>query len=196
VYQDVDLDGRFDATIDRPLPDVELLVNGSTSVRTNAAGEYLVPSLTPGQHSLLLNLQTVRADLSMLTGATQNVMLMPERDAVVDFRLVRTGRARGTVWLDRNQNGEIEEDEELLSDVRVVAGSQDTLTGYSGEFILGDLPQGRHTLMVDEKTLPEGLKAAGGGVQVEVQPPGETGDVRLPVYEKPVEVDIQEFPPG
>lgn len=195
VYQDVDLDGRFDPGVDRPLSNVELLVDGSTSVRTNATGEYLAPGLTPGTHALQLNLLTVRADLSMLTGAKQDVLLLPERDTVVDFRLVRTGRVRGTVWLDRNHNGALDEDEEPLSDVRVVAGAQDTLTSPSGEFILGDLPQGRHTLLVDEKTLPEGLKAATGGVPVEVRPPAETSDVRLPVHEKPVDVEIQEFPP-
>ena len=32
--------------------------------------------------------------------------LTARRDTIVDFRLVQTGRLRGTVWLDLNGNGQ------------------------------------------------------------------------------------------
>jgi hypothetical protein len=105
----------------------------------------------------------------------------------------RPGRASGLVWKDTNGNGEVDEGEEPVADVRVVAGNRDTLSNAEGEFILGDLPQGTHTVLVDAKTLPEGLEAASGAVQVTITPPSETQGVRLPVRDKPVEVEIKEF---
>ena len=72
------------------------------------------------------------------------------------FRVVRTGRISGVVWLDLNENGRLDETEQPLPDVRVVTGSgRDTLTDEKGYFIIGDLPPGEHIVLFDEKTIPE-----------------------------------------
>lgn len=193
VYQDLDLDGRYDAQHDKPLANVQVQLDGNNTVITDAEGRYRVANLPAGQHTVYLNLNSVRADLSLLSGAEQQVMLLPDHDAVVDFRLIRTGRASGLVWLDANENGVFDEGEDPLPDVRVVAGNRDTLTNGQGEFVLGDLPQGGHTVLVDEKTLPEGVEAATRAVSITITPPRETGNVMLPARGKPVEVDVKEF---
>ncbi|MBF5043141.1 hypothetical protein FGE12_12150 [Aggregicoccus sp. 17bor-14] len=193
VYQDVNLDGRFDPLVDRALRNVEVLVDGYNTARTDENGVYRLGNVLAGEHKVYLNLLTVRADLSLLSGADQKVQLRADRDAVVDFRLIRTGRAAGLVWLDANGNGQVDEGEQPLGEVRVVAGNRDTLTGPDGDFVLGDLPQGQHTVLIDQKTLPEGMEAAAGALQVSIVPAQETGGVLLPVRAKPVEVEVKEF---
>jgi hypothetical protein len=107
----------------------------------------------------------------------------------VDFRLVRAGRISGTVWLDLNENGRLDEGEQPLADVRVVTGSgRDTLTDANGNFVLGDLPPGEHVVLVDEKTLPDQTKSVRGSLSVKVLVGGETGDVVFPVTGLPPEV--------
>lgn len=49
--------------------------------------------------------------------------MIDNRDAVVDFRVVRMARVSGVVWLDVNENGAIDDSERPLADVRVVTAS-------------------------------------------------------------------------
>jgi len=67
--------------------------------------------------------------------------LPPGSSSVYDFRLVRTARISGHVWLDTNENGTFDENEKPLADIRVVTASLHLLPG-------------EHIFLIDEKTLP------------------------------------------
>jgi hypothetical protein len=110
----------------------------------------------------------------------------------VNFRVVRTGRISGLVWLDANENGKLDSGEIPLPDVRVVTGSgRDTLTDGNGYFIIGDLPPGEHILLLDEKTIPERTRSAAGSLTVKVSAGNETSTV-VPVA--PLPDQIKRFP--
>jgi hypothetical protein len=122
-----------------------------------------------GEHSVYLDLLSVRADLTFLDNARQVINLDSGRDVIVDFRVVRTGRITGIVWLDANGNGRVDEGEQPLADVRVVTGSgRDTLTDEKGYFILGDLPPGEHILLLDERTIPAQTRSSSGSQTIRV----------------------------
>ncbi|HKR22391.1 MAG TPA: hypothetical protein VJS17_07350, partial [Pyrinomonadaceae bacterium] len=155
VYQDVNLNGRFDMGVDQPQANARVRVDGNRYVTSDANGNFRIDSIARGEHSVYLDLLSVRADLTLLDN-TQQLIMIEKRDATVDFRVVRTGRISGFVWLDLNDNGRVDDGESPLPDVRVVTGSgRDTLTDQNGYFIIGDLPPGEHILLLDEKTLPE-----------------------------------------
>jgi len=197
VYQDINLNGEFDPSIDQPQANVQIRVDGSYFTISDVNGEFKIENVKAGEHTVYLDLLSVRADLTLLSGAQQAATLYPGRDSVVDFRLVRTGRIKGLVWMDGNSNGKMDEEERPLADVRIVTSSnRDTLTDAQGEFILGDLPPGEHVLLIDEKTLPENTRSAAGSVQVVVKAGTETSGVSLPVIVKPVEVNIKRFSPN
>ena len=197
VYQDINLNGKFDPSVDQPQANVQIRVDGSYFTTSDANGEFKIENVKAGEHTVYLDLLSVRADLTLLSGAQQAATLYPGRDSIVDFRLVRTGRIKGLVWMDSNGSGSMDEGERPLADVRIVTGSnRDTLTDAQGEFVLGDLPPGEHVLLIDEKTLPENAKSATGSVRVVVKAGTETGDVSLPVIAKPVEVNIKQFSPN
>ena len=85
------------------------------------------------EHSVYLDLLSVRADLTLLDSTQQLVELGSRQDVMVDFRVVRTGRISGVVWLGVNENGKLDEGEQPLPDVRVVPSSgRDTLTDEKG----------------------------------------------------------------
>jgi hypothetical protein len=196
VYQDINLNGRFDPGVDKPQEGVQVRVDGNYYEVTDRNGDFKVDNVKAGQHLVYLDLLTVRADLTLLTSAQHAVTLNSGRDLIVDFRLVRTGRMTGTVWMDLNGNGRIDDGEQLLADVRVVTGSgRDTLTDAQGQFVLGDLPPGEHVVMIDEKTLPENKKSAAGSLRVNIDAGGETSNVNFPIVARPAEVNVKHFAP-
>jgi len=175
VYQDLNLNGRFDPGIDQPQANVRVRVDGSRYVVSDDAGNFRVDSVAQGEHSVYLDLLSVRADLTFLDNARQVINLNAGRDVIVDFRVVRTGRITGIVWLDLNGNGRVDEGEQPLADVRVVTGSgRDTLTDEKGYFIIGDLPPGEHILLLDERTIPAQTRSAAGSQTIRVAAGDET----------------------
>ena len=175
VYQDLNLNGRFDPGIDQPQANVRVRVDGSRYVVSDDAGNFRVDSVVQGEHSVYLDLLSVRADLTFLDSARQVINLNSGRDVIVDFRVVRTGRITGIVWLDVNGNGRVDEGEQPLADVRVVTGSgRDTLTDEKGYFIIGDLPPGEHILLLDERTIPPQTRSAAGSQTIKVAAGDET----------------------
>lgn len=197
VYQDINLNGRFDPGVDKPQEAVQVRVDGNFYEMTDRNGDFKVENVKSGQHLIYIDLLTVRADLTLLTSAQHAVMLNSGRDLIVDFRLVRTGRMKGVVWMDDNDNGKVDDGEQLLADVRVVTGSgRDTLTDSQGQFILGDLPPGEHVVLIDEKTLPENARSAAGSLRVNIEAGGETNNVSFPIVERPAEVNIKHFAPA
>jgi hypothetical protein len=113
-------------------------------------------------------------------------------DLIVNFRVVRTGRISGVVWLDLNENGRLDTGERPLPEVRVVTGSgRDTLTDENGYFIIGDLPPGEHILLLDEKTMPEQTKSVAGSQTIKVAAGNET-TTTFPVA--PLPDQVKKFP--
>lgn len=192
VYQDVNLNGRFDQGIDQPQANARVRVDGNRYVVSDAGGNYRVDSVMRGEHAVYLDLLSVRADLTLLDNTQQQITIVSTRDAIVDFRVVRTGRITGIVWLDLNENGKLDESEKPLADVRVVTGSgRDTLTDDKGYFIIGDLPPGEHILLLDEKTIPDQMRSVLGSQTIKVTAGNETS-TNFPV--SPLPDQIKKFP--
>ena len=192
VYQDINLNGRFDPGVDQPQANARVRVDGSRYAVSDATGNFRIESVLQGEHAVYLDLLSVRADLTLLDGTQQQITLDSSRDVVVDFRVVRTGRVSGVVWLDANENGRVDAGESLLADVRVVTGSgRDTLTDINGNFLIGDLPPGEHILLVDEKTLPERTRSMAGSLTVKIGAGSETATM-FPITNLPDQ--IKRFP--
>ncbi|HKU77079.1 MAG TPA: hypothetical protein VJR02_24420 [Pyrinomonadaceae bacterium] len=192
VYQDVNLNGRFDPGVDQPQANAQVRVDGSRYVVSDASGMFRVDSVSRGEHSVYLDLLSVRADLTLLDQTQQLIVIESNRDVIVDFRVVRTGRISGVVWLDLNENGQLDESEQPLSDVRIVTGSgRDTLTNDKGYFIIGDLPPGEHIVLLDEKTIPEQTRSLLGSQTIKVAAGNET-TTTFPVA--PLPAQIKKFP--
>ena len=71
VYQDVNLNGRFDPGIDQPQANARVRVDGSRYVVSDASGNFRIESVARGEHSVYLDLLSVRADLTLLDNTQQ-----------------------------------------------------------------------------------------------------------------------------
>lgn len=193
VYQDVDGDGRFDPTIDKPQSGVKVRLDGNRLVESGPDGIYRFDAVTVGRHRLYLDLLSVRADLTILDEASRDLTLEGGNDTFLDFRLARTGRISGRVWMDTNGNGVLDEGELPLADVRVVTSSgRDTLTGSEGLFTISDLSPGEHLVFIDERTLPEKFTPRSRSITARVFPGRETSDVFVPAI--PLPAEVKRFP--
>jgi len=189
VYQDVNLNGQYDPGIDQPQANVQVRVDGNRYVVSDVNGLYRIDAVKAGEHRVFLDLLSVRADLTLLDGGAQNVTLLSNHDSVVDFRLVRTGRVSGIVWLDLNENGKMDGDEKPLADVRVIAGDgRDTLTDSNGFFTIGDLAPGEHAILIDEKTLPEKTRSSFATLTVKILAGRESSETNFAVTAIPAEI--------
>lgn len=203
VYQDTNVNGRFD-TEDKPQANVRVLLDRNQLAITDERGEFQFSDVAVGSHTVSLDLLSVRADLSLLDSTEKAIRVSSDRDTLNDFRVVRTGRVSGRIWLDANRNGKFDEGEEALADVRVVAGtSRDTLTGDGGRFILSDMPPGEYVLVVDAKTLPRLKEPLHGVTSVQIHQGGETSSVDFPIVDAEPEVKVfaaaeanSKIPPG
>jgi hypothetical protein len=192
VYQDVNLNGRFDPGVDQPQANARVRVDGNRYVVSDVDGYFRVDSVARGDHSVYLDLLSVRADMTLLDDTQQQITIEGSRDVLVDFRVVRTGRISGLVWFDANENGRLDDGEQALADVRVVTGSgRDTLTNDKGYFMIGDLPPGEHILLLDEKTIPEQTRSTLGSQTIKVTAANET-TTTFPVT--PLPAQIKKFP--
>jgi hypothetical protein len=192
VYQDINLNGRFDPGVDQPQANARVRVDGSRYAVSDPEGNFRIEAVLRGDHSVYLDLLSVRADLTLLDNTQQQITLESSRDIVVDFRVVRTGRVSGVVWMDLNENGVLDAGEQPLADVRVVTGSgRDTLTDENGYFLIGDLPPGEHILLLDEKTIPERTRSIAGSLTVKIAAGSETTST-FPVA--PLPDQIKRFP--
>jgi hypothetical protein len=189
VYQDINMNGLYDPGTDKPQADVKVRIDGNRYIVSNAQGEYKLETISPGGHDVSLDLTSVRADLTLLTGGQQNVTLQPASDNSIDFRLVRTGRLHGRIWFDANENGKFDEGEKPLADVRVFTNKEhDTLSDIDGYYTLGDLAPGEVTVTLDEATLPEKMAAPAKPLVLQIYPGRETGDADMIVRNIPAEV--------
>jgi hypothetical protein len=189
VYQDIDLNGKYDPGTDKPQAGVNVRVDGNRYVVSDENGVYEFDAIPSGEHRIYLDLLTVRADLTVLGGDARETDLEAGHNSILDFRLVRTGRITGRAWLDTNENGKFDEGETPLADVRVVTSSgRDTLTDSDGNFTIGDLAPGEHVVLLDEKTIPEKTMAGFKPLAITVIPGKESADNLLPVIAIPAEV--------
>ncbi|HEV7700473.1 MAG TPA: hypothetical protein VGO43_09630 [Pyrinomonadaceae bacterium] len=189
VYQDNDSNGKYDATVDGPQANVVVRVDGSRYVMTDANGVYEFTAMSAGEHQVMLDLTSVRADLTMVDGDSRQLEVSGGRSSNTDFRLVRTGRIAGCVFLDANGNGRLDDGELPLADIRIATASgRDAMTDNDGSFSIADLAPGEHAVLIDEKTLPDKLSSASGSLTVKVFEGRETGGVWLAVVPTPAEV--------
>lgn len=189
VFQDIDGDGKFSALADRAQAAVRVRIDGNRYVETDSNGFFRFDGVVAGNHRVYLDLTSVRADLTMLDGDAREFELLPGGSTAVDFRLVRTGVVRGRVWFDANGNGQPDENEAPMAEVRIVTASgRDTITDENGYFAITDLAPGVHVVLIDEKTLPENVVAVRGQVSVKVEPGGASDAGILLAANRPAEV--------
>jgi hypothetical protein len=171
VFLDENTNGVFDENADRPVADVRIMLDNIRAAVTDARGRYRFEQIEPGAHTVVAGLEGLPADMIFSDVQERTMAILPYRDNVLNFSVVRTGRISGKVtYLDysRNPDAPIERP---LPDVRIIAGPQhDSFSELNGIFLISDLPPGSYELKLDRGTLPAGYVPKPPSLQVLVKP--------------------------
>ncbi|HUQ90220.1 MAG TPA: hypothetical protein VM120_00985 [Bryobacteraceae bacterium] len=142
VYRDVDLDGKFTAGVDRPVPQMKVTLDEDTATTTDSAGYYRFDGLSAGAHRLRAETATLPANF-LFANDDAVVAVLPYRDNRRDFVAIPTGQIHGIVSLV-TLDGSGTEAARPFPDARIIAtGERDTFSEGDGAFVLADLPPGK-----------------------------------------------------
>lgn len=196
VYFDTNNDGRFDESTDRPVAGLTLWLDGAIRALTDALGAFRFSQIEPGAHRLKADLAGVPADLVLAENAERTVAVIPYRENVQDFRVIRTGRIVGKVTTIDYDEGTDSPVERPLPDVRIIVGPNlDTYTETDGLFIAGDLMPGEYSLRIDPATIPEGYVSRPESISISMNPGRSDESARFHVSRAPRSIVERELPP-
>ena len=119
--------------------------------------------------------------------AERHVAILPFRENVQNFPIVRTGSLTGKVtYLDYSEDPD-NPAQKPLPEARVFAdGKHDTFSDLSGNITIGSLKPGTYQLKVDPETVPEGYLASAESIQVRAGEVLRGVQVQLKIPPRPV----------
>ncbi|HET9220075.1 MAG TPA: hypothetical protein VFR18_24060 [Terriglobia bacterium] len=160
VFLDTDGDNVFDPETEIPMPGITVWLDEQVSAVTDAAGMFRFDRMKAGTHGVRADLAEVPADMIFSDSGERRVALLPFRENVQNFAIVRTGSLTGKVtYLDHSDPEKPVQ--KSLGDARVIADSDhDTYSDIGGNITIGSLKPGSYQLKVDPETVPEGYVAS------------------------------------
>ncbi|HZT44282.1 MAG TPA: hypothetical protein VFA07_19105 [Chthonomonadaceae bacterium] len=148
---------------------IEVSIDDDDPVTTDAQGRFLLRRVPPGKHTVHLDLAQLPADYNAAISDI-DVDVKNGKTSQVRFSVQRVGQVRGVVHVGADAFGQI--DPTAGMSISVSAGSGiETLTDTNNEFVLGDLPPGKHRIALVAQTLPPDYDVVGPAeVEVMVDP--------------------------
>lgn len=149
VFYDRNKNGVKDAS-DVPVAGITVMLDDSTSARTNKDGYYSFSFLSPKKYDVMLEKSKLPAYFDERKPYTANVANF--RISKVDIPLVRMGSSSGYVFNDYNQNGIKEDGEEGIPYVivKVKGSSNYTYTDRNGFYTISNLPVGNYIIEIPQ----------------------------------------------
>jgi hypothetical protein len=162
---------------------------------TGVNGSYRFGHVPPGDHELSVAVEHLPAAFG--PGEQPRVLKVgPNAPAHADIGVTALRAIHGRVFMDRNGNGRVDEDEGIAGVVvRLDDRGTATLTNQAGGFDFYNLEPGTYSVWIDASRLNADLELASTGrLEVDLQPdrPATNVDFRLAVHDKPVV--IQDLP--
>jgi hypothetical protein len=159
VYVDSNENNKWDAGSDVAMPGITVWLDEQTSTVTDATGLYRFDHLKSGTHAVKADLSEVPADMVFADSGERRIAVLPFKNNVQNFPIVRTGAASGKVTYidDSDPDNPVRKP---LPEARVIADSEhDTYSDADGNIIIGSLRPGAYELRVDAETVPDGYVA-------------------------------------
>ncbi|HEX4997575.1 MAG TPA: hypothetical protein VFY29_05090 [Terriglobia bacterium] len=194
VYKDANDDGAFSLESDTGMSGVTIWLDSETSTVADEAGEFRFERLKPGSHALRADLADVPADMVFAGSGDRRIAVLPFRNNVQNFPVVRTGLVSGkTTYLDYSDPDNPVE--RPLPEARVIADSEhDTYSDVEGNLTIGSLTPGTYRLKVDPESIPEGYVARVEPEEVKVSAGEILRGVRIRLELAPKAVVIRDLP--
>ncbi|MEO0129769.1 MAG: SdrD B-like domain-containing protein [candidate division WOR-3 bacterium] len=150
VFIDVNNNGVYDSE-DEVIPDVEIILNGINSVRTDNNGNYKFSFIPKGEHKLDLNLGCIPAEV----GAEKRHEIVNTKFLSrqrINFPLGKLGLVEGILYYDDNRNNKFDMNEQGVPNAVIGLNGYLTTTDRNGRFRFANLAAG--TYVLEAKVLP------------------------------------------
>ncbi|MFW6035927.1 MAG: hypothetical protein ACOCRZ_06705 [Halothermotrichaceae bacterium] len=156
VYLDENGNEKYDPE-ETAIAGISMSLDGRCTT-TNEDGFYRFNYVWPETYQLGLDLDKLDADYNIVT-EKQYIKVRENENIEANFGLTMNGTISGHLFIDNNNNGKIDENDEPLQLVGVELDDMRTVyTDKKGMFYLENIPLGEHKLKVIEESLPGNLK--------------------------------------
>lgn len=158
VYLDENNNGIFDKG-EETLPDIEMRLDNMT-VKSNEDGLYRFNPLFADVYTLNFNFRNLYADYTPVT-REKFIRVKENENIFINFGLTLNGSVSGKLFLDKNNNGFKDNNDEALSWIGVTLdGVKYDYTDERGEFYFENVTLGVHEIEIISESIPHSLEVA------------------------------------
>lgn len=158
VYLDENNNGIFDKG-EETLPDIEMSLDNMT-VKSDEDGLYRFNPLFADVYTLNFNYRNLYADYTPVT-EEKFIRVKENENIFVNFGLTLNGSVSGKLFLDKNNNGIKDNNDEALSWIGVTLdGVKYDYTDERGEFYFENVTLGAHEIEIVSESIPHSLEVA------------------------------------
>jgi hypothetical protein len=187
----LDEDGNATRGMDEKVyPKTRITLN-RMHVYTDERGMFEFPVLDPGVYRLGLDMTELPSGVIPAISLPRDISLSKGDEIFIDIPLERVGTIRGTVFDDKNQNMQKDEEEDGLSPIRIILEQngeeiQDAFTDQQGRYILTDVTPGDYGVKIDKDYLPRRYIMTTTEVfKVSLKSKEQITDINFGAYKKP-----------
>ncbi len=154
VFNDINGNTFLDGE-DKGLANVAIQLDKDRKAITDLEGRYYFDNVQPGSHEVALVLDSLPLNYIPKVNIKQTVDIAEGRIHTRYFPVQATRQISGKVFLDKNTNGILDQDEKGLERVMVAIGPNLIVTDAQGSFIFKNLPAGKHVIELPIKGIPQ-----------------------------------------
>ncbi|MCK4259787.1 MAG: hypothetical protein KAX49_12460 [Halanaerobiales bacterium] len=161
VYLDANGNGIMDND-EKRLSGIKMALDGRRT-ETNQLGEFRFDYVEPGIYRVGFDLKSLDADYTPVLDE-EIVKIRENENIFLHYGLTINGSISGKVFIDKNANGKMDDDEEALQWVGICLNDNEksVYTGKDGTFYLENLPLGTHVIKILRETLPFNMVVSHG----------------------------------
>ncbi|MDZ7671231.1 MAG: SdrD B-like domain-containing protein [Halanaerobiales bacterium] len=163
VYLDENNNGIFDKG-EEILPDIEMRLDNITVI-SNEDGLYRFNPLFADVYTLNFNFRNLYADYTPVT-EEKFIRVKENENIFLNFGLTLNGSIAGKIFLDKNNNGIQDPEDEAMSWVGVTLdGTKYDYTDSRGEFYFENVSLGAHKIEIVNESIPAVLNISGDKIK-------------------------------
>jgi len=159
-FVDKDANGKFDDTVDSPLPNLEVLVNEKPFGKTDENGKLFLAKVRGFQKNISLRKEGTPEGYLFSTPSQYEITSQSKAEETCWFGFSINTEVSGLVYNDVNQNGVFDDNDESMSQVSLsLSNGRTTKTDLRGYYYLPMIPEGDYELKVNSFSLPIGYRS-------------------------------------
>lgn len=173
VFQDSSVKGVY-TDGERGLEGLQVRLENGEIATTDEQGRFKFSNVSADQHQVSLDLAQFKRPVRMTTRAEQDVDLIQQHVAIVNFGVLDSARVIGNVFNDLRFENQREPDSKGLATVQLLLDDGKQVrkvhTAGSGDFEWDNVQPGDYKLSVDPTTLPANYTASKESFAIHVSP--------------------------